>query len=87
VGDLVNGEEEVLIRGGAEDVGNCPELPRPERRVAQEVGEQQLEGDDTGDDILGQGLGTAEFRDLESNLVNWFAYKYPGVLDSPRDAP
>jgi hypothetical protein len=51
------------------------------------VGEHQLEGDDTGDDILGQGLGTAEFRDLESNLVNWFAYKYPGMLDSLRDAP
>ena len=65
--DLVDGEEEVLVRGGAEDVGDGPELPGPEGGVAQEVGEQQLEADDAGDDVLGQGLGAAQLGDLLRN--------------------
>jgi hypothetical protein len=68
VRDLVDGEEEVLVRGSAEDVGDGPELPRPEGGVAQEVGEQQLEADDGGDDVLGQGLGAAQFGDLGVRL-------------------
>ena len=50
VGDLVDSQEEVLVAGGAEDVAREPELPREEGGVAQEMGEQELEGDDAEDD-------------------------------------
>lgn len=65
VGDLVDGEEEVLVGGGADNVGDSPELEGPEGGVAEEVGHGELEGDDAEDDVLGQGLGTAELGDLE----------------------
>lgn len=62
--DLVDGEEQVLVRGRADHIAHRPELPRPERRVAQEVGAGELQGDDERDDVLGEGLGAAELRDL-----------------------
>lgn len=46
----MDGQEEVLVAGGAEDVGCEPELPREEGGVAQEVGEEELERDDAQDD-------------------------------------
>lgn len=38
VGDFVDGEEEVLVGRGAEDVGHQPELPGEEGLIAEEVG-------------------------------------------------
>lgn len=63
--DLVDGQEQVLVGGGAEDVGDGPELPGEEGSVAQEMGEEQLEADDSSNDVLGQRLGTAELGDLD----------------------
>lgn len=65
VRDLVDGQEEVLVGGRADDVAQGPELPRPEGRVPQDVGAGELQGDDEGDDVLGQWLGPAELGDLE----------------------
>lgn len=62
--DLVNGKKEVLVGGRADDVAQRPELPRPKGRVPQNVGAGELQGDDEGDDILGQWLGAAKLRDL-----------------------
>ncbi len=66
VGDLVDGEKEILVGSGSKDVGDGPELEREERGVAEEVGEEDLEGDNAGDDVLGQGLGAAELGDLST---------------------
>lgn len=60
----MDGEEEVLVRGGAEDVAYGPELPGPEGGLAEVPGPEDLHRDDAGDDILCQGLGTAELGDL-----------------------
>ena len=68
--DLVDGQEEVLVGRGAKNVANCPELPGPKGCVAKEMREVDLEGDDAGDDVLGQGLGTAELRDLTALLAD-----------------
>jgi len=65
VGDFVDGEEEVLVRGGTEDVAYGPELPGPEGGLAEVPGPEDLHRDDAGDDILCQGLGTAELGDLD----------------------
>lgn len=54
--DLVDGQEQVLVCGGAKDVGDCPELPGPKGRRLEQVGEDNLEGDDAEDDIFGQRL-------------------------------
>lgn len=62
--DLVDGEKQILVRSRANDIANHPELPRPERCVAQEVRAGELEGDDECDDVLGERLGAAELRDL-----------------------
>jgi hypothetical protein len=43
VGDLVNSEEQVLVGGGADDVGRQEEGPRQEGRVAQAVGAGDLD--------------------------------------------
>lgn len=52
VGDLMDGQEEILVRGGANDVGDRPELQGPEGRVSEEVGAKDLKGNDAGDDIF-----------------------------------
>lgn len=64
VGDLVDGEEEVLVRRRAKNVRHGPELPRPERRVPEEVCEEKLEGHDEEDYVFGQWLRAAELGDL-----------------------
>ena len=60
----MDGEEQVLVGGGTKDVGNGPELEREEGRIAEVVCEGDLEGDDAGDDVLGQRLVAAELGDL-----------------------
>lgn len=52
VGDLVDGEEEVLVGRGADDVGCEEEAPRQHGRVAEEVRAEQLYGHDEGDDVF-----------------------------------
>jgi hypothetical protein len=64
VRDFVNGQEQVLVGGGSNDVGREPKAPGPERSVAEEVGTGALEayhGEDQGNC---QGLGSAEFEHL-----------------------
>lgn len=68
--DLVDGQEEVLVCCRAKHIAESPELPRPEGGVAEEVRNVDLEGDDAGDDVLGQGFGAAELGDLESGIVS-----------------
>ena len=53
VRDLVDGEEQVLVRGGANDVGEAPEGPGEEGRRSEHVGTQDLDTDDEEHDILG----------------------------------
>lgn len=60
VADLVDREEEVLVRRGAHHVGQEPELGREEGRVAQQVGAEDLDRYDEEDDVFRQGFGTAE---------------------------
>lgn len=57
-------EEQILVRGCTDDIGDAPERPREERGVAEKEGRDELKGDDTEDDVLGQGLVTAELGDL-----------------------
>jgi hypothetical protein len=64
VGDFMDGEEQVLVGSGPEDVGNGPVLEREEGCVAEVVCEGDLESDDTGDDVLCQGFMAAELGDL-----------------------
>lgn len=70
VGDLVDGQEEVLVGGRADHVGDSPELEREEWRRAQVPCASNLEGDDTSDDILCQRLGAAKLGDLDTNKVS-----------------
>ena len=69
VGDLVDGEEQVLVGGGAHDVGNSPERQGEEGRVSKEVGGSDLDSDDEEDDVLRQGFVAAELGDLEDGLL------------------
>lgn len=68
VADLMYGEEEVLVRGCADDVGEEPEIGGEEGRAADEVGAGYLDRDDEEDDIFGQGLRTAELRYLDRQI-------------------
>lgn len=57
--NFVNGQEQVLVGGGSKDVGDGPELPRPEGCRLEHVGEENLESDDAEDDVFGKRLGAA----------------------------
>lgn len=61
----MNGEEQVLVRGGPNNVAHGPELPGPEGGLPEEVGAGELQRDDEDDDVFGQRLGAAELRDLQ----------------------
>lgn len=88
VRDFVDGEEQVLVGGGAEDVGDGPEPEGPEGRVAKGAGEQDLEGDDAGDDVFGQRLGPAELCDLAGSRVSPSGREKRRIKsESPRDGP
>lgn len=67
--DFVDGEEEVLVGGGAEDVADEPELPGEEGGVAEVPGPEDLHSNDAGDDVLCQGLRPAELSDLLTRLL------------------
>ena len=64
VGDFVDGEEEVLVRGRADNVGGQGEGEGQHGGVAERDGAGQLQSDDAEDVVLGQGFGAAELRDL-----------------------
>lgn len=64
VRDLVNGQEEVLVGSGTNDVRREPETPGPERSVAEKVCTGALKayhGEDKGNR---QGLGSTQFENL-----------------------
>lgn len=65
VGDLVDGEEEVLVRGGSDHVCSCEKFPVEHGGVAEQVGAEDLEGDNAENDIFGQGLWSAELGNLK----------------------
>lgn len=67
--DFVDGEEEVLVGGSADDVGCEEERPGEEGGVTQGVGAEYLEGDDCEDEREGQRLGAAKLEDLGSLSV------------------
>ena len=64
VADFMDGQEEILVCGCAEDVGNHPELPRKECRLAQVVSEARLEGNNGEDGPFGQRFGAAQLGHL-----------------------
>lgn len=65
MGDLVDGEEEVLVRGGSDHVCSREKSPVEHGRVAEQVGAEDLKGDDAQNDIFGQGLWSAELGNLK----------------------
>ena len=64
VRDLMDSEEQVLVRRSADDVGCQEEAPRPDGCVAKEVGAGDLDGHDEEDKPFGERLGAAELGDL-----------------------
>lgn len=84
VGDFVDGQEEVLVGGGADDVGGQEEGPRQERRVAEEAGAEDLDGHDEQDDVFGEGLRAAELGDLHWSAL---AATMASRAAVPRGAP
>ena len=65
----MDGKEEILVRGGAKNVGDGPELQRPKGGITQHPGEEHLKADDEGDHVLGQWLGTAQLGDLGMRVL------------------
>ena len=66
--DFVDGEEEVLVGGRADEVGGEEEGPGEEGRIAEGVGAGDLQGDDGEDEGDGEGFGAAEFEDLRGEM-------------------
>jgi hypothetical protein len=62
--DLMNSQEEVLVRRRANDVSSHKCLPRQECRVAQRISAEELQANNAEHDRDGQNLGAAEFEDL-----------------------
>lgn len=62
--DLMDGEEEVLVRCCADDIGREEEWPREEGLVAEGVDGRELDRDDEEDGPFCEGLGAAELGDL-----------------------
>jgi hypothetical protein len=57
-------QKQILVRRRADDVCGEEEGPRKGRRVAQEVGAEDLEADNEEDGPFSQRLGAAELQDL-----------------------
>jgi hypothetical protein len=68
----MDGEEKVLVGGGAKDVGKSPEFPVPKRNVTQVVGDANLQCDYPSNDIFGERFRPAEPRYLQiaSTLIS-----------------
>ena len=60
----MDGEEEVLVRGGADDVRGGEEGRGEDKRMAEEDSASDLEEDDGEDEVLGQWLRPAELENL-----------------------
>lgn len=60
VADLVDRQEQVLVRRRPHHVRERPEPGREERRVAQGVGARDLDADYEEDDVFREGFGAAE---------------------------
>lgn len=67
----MDGEKDVLVRGGTNNVGGEEEGPGQDGRVAEEVGTGYLQCDDASDDVLGQWLGSAEFGNLRRESISF----------------
>ena len=63
----MDGKKEILVGRGANHVGDGPKLPRPKRRRLEKVGADKLEENDAGDNVFGQGFGSAESRYLRED--------------------
>lgn len=70
MGDLVDGQEDILVGGGSDHVGRGDEAPVQHGGVSQEVCAAYLQGDDTEYHILGQGFRAAKLGDLDSGDVS-----------------
>jgi len=66
VGNLVNGEEEILVRRAANRVRSQQELPGQWIRVAQQERRCQLNRNDQKDDPFRERLVSHKFRDLQN---------------------
>ena len=82
VADFVDGEEEVLVGGGADQVRGREEGEREHGGVAEEVGAEDLEEDDGEDEVFGQGLWPAELGDLVVVVSNGHRREELGVTTS-----
>jgi hypothetical protein len=59
VRNLVDGEEQVLVRRGANHIGREQEGQREDWRVSQACCAEYLEGHDAEDEVLCQGFDAA----------------------------
>ena len=64
VGYLVDGEEEILISSGADDVGCEEEGSGEDSCISKACCAYDLKGDDSEHNVLGQWLDTAKLEDL-----------------------
>lgn len=67
MGDLVDGQEQVLVCSGSNHVGCSQELPVEDRGVAEQVGTEELDGYDEEDNPFCKRLGAAQLRNLAQN--------------------
>lgn len=60
----MDGQEEILVGGGAKNVGHSPELDGEEGRVPKHPSQEHLQGHYASNNIFGQWLGAAKFGNL-----------------------
>ena len=64
---LVDGKEEVLVRGGPDDIRKTPDGNGEEGRRSEKICAEDLEKDDSKDYKFGQWFGAAQLGDLYSD--------------------
>lgn len=82
VGNLVHGEESVLVGGTSDGPGEEPEPWGPEGGVAERVGRAELDESDQEDDVFRQGFVAHQLADLSETCVS----SYTGTCASRREA-
>lgn len=60
----MDGEEEILVRRGTDNVCGQEEFPGEEGSVPESVGAEDLQSDDEENDVFGQWLWPAKLRYL-----------------------
>ena len=69
MGDLVDSQEEGLVRCPSNDIGGEDELPAERVGVSKEESGDDLKGDDGEDEVLGGASVAHEFGDLSEGAT------------------